>query len=123
MTLLSATILLFLVMDPLGNLPIFVAILGDIPPQRRWGVLIRELVISLVVLLAFLLAGKHVLALLHIGIVHMAHVIFSPTVFPISTAMFTGHTPKKKLVKGHGGMLKQIAAEHGVTASKEAPHV
>ncbi|MCE5279157.1 MAG: MarC family protein [Planctomycetaceae bacterium] len=66
MTLLSATILLFLLMDPMGNLPIFVAILGDIPPQRRWSVLIRELMISLLVLLTFLLTGAHVLAVLHI---------------------------------------------------------
>ncbi|MCE5326596.1 MAG: NAAT family transporter [Planctomycetaceae bacterium] len=66
MTLLSATILLFLLMDPMGNLPIFVAILGDMPPQRRWGVLIRELLISLLVLMAFLFAGKPILELLHI---------------------------------------------------------
>ncbi|MFI5378381.1 MAG: formate dehydrogenase subunit gamma [Tepidisphaerales bacterium] len=63
------------------------------------------------------------LALLHIGIVHMTHVIFSPNVFPISTAMFTGHTPKKKLVKGHGGLLRELAAETGMAAEKEVPHV
>ena len=48
----------------------------------------------------------------------MTHVILSPTVFPISGAMFTGNTPKKKLVKGHGGLLKEIAAEHGVAETK-----
>jgi cytochrome b subunit of formate dehydrogenase len=62
------------------------------------------------------------LALLHIGIGHMTHVIFSPSVFPLSKAMVTGETPRHKLIKSHGGLLKEIAAEHGVTVPKEVPH-
>ena len=63
------------------------------------------------------------LALLHIGVVHMTHVIFSPAVFPLSPAMFTGRTPKKQLVKTHGGLLTEVAAEAGLAADKEVPHV
>jgi cytochrome b subunit of formate dehydrogenase/nitrate reductase cytochrome c-type subunit len=45
------------------------------------------------------------LALLHVGIVHMAGVIFSPGVFPVSKAMFTGDTPAEELAEAHTGML------------------
>ncbi|MGE5611431.1 MAG: cytochrome b/b6 domain-containing protein [Bacillota bacterium] len=51
------------------------------------------------------------LALLHVGIVHMATVILSPGVFPISPAMFNGQTPPEELVEGHGGMLAKVEAE------------
>lgn len=62
------------------------------------------------------------LALLYIGIGHMAHVIFSPSVFPGSPAMVTGHTPKGKLIKTHGLLLREIAGAAGVVAPKEAPN-
>lgn len=61
----SAT-LMFLIMDPLGNLPIFLSILKHLDPERRRRVLIRELLFSLVILILFLLAGKNILGFLHI---------------------------------------------------------
>ena len=67
MSTLSATVLLILIMDPFGNLPVFVAVLKEVHPQRRWRVLLRELVVALLVLLAFLLAGQFVMDLLHIS--------------------------------------------------------
>jgi len=67
MTLLSATTLLVLVMDPLGNIPLFLSVMKDVPDRRRWRVLLRELLIALAVLLAFLLAGPALLAGLHIS--------------------------------------------------------
>ena len=48
------------------------------------------------------------LALLHVGIVHMVSVIFSPGVFPVSKAMFTGETPIAELAEGHAAMLEEI---------------
>jgi cytochrome b subunit of formate dehydrogenase len=51
------------------------------------------------------------LALLHVGIVHMISVIFSPIVFPLSPAMFTGDTPTEELAEGHSGMVEQVAQE------------
>lgn len=64
MDLLSAATLLFLVMDPLGNIPIFLSILDKVPPERRRRVLVRELFLALIVLLAFLFCGKYVLGFL-----------------------------------------------------------
>jgi multiple antibiotic resistance protein len=67
MTLLSATTLLVLVMDPLGNVPLFLAALKNVPDRRRWRVVLRELLIALAVLAAFLLAGPVLLEGLHIS--------------------------------------------------------
>lgn len=62
---LSSYILtLFLILDPLGNIPIFLAALRQVPPQRRRRVLLREIIIAYLVLLAFLFAGKYFLLFL-----------------------------------------------------------
>jgi multiple antibiotic resistance protein len=66
MTTLSAGIMLFLIMDPLGNIPFFLSLLKDVPPKRRRLVLIRELLIALGVLLVFLFGGQHILKLLQL---------------------------------------------------------
>lgn len=67
MTIWSAAILLFLVMDPFGNIPFFVAALREVEPARHLRVVARELLFALVVLVAFLFAGQHLLALLHVS--------------------------------------------------------
>lgn len=61
MSTLSAGILLFLIMDPLGNIPFCLSLLKNVAPQRRRFVLVRELLIALVVLFVFLFAGKYLL--------------------------------------------------------------
>jgi len=59
-------LVLFFVMDPLGNLPIFSSVLERVAPERRRKVLLRELVIALAFLLLFLFGGKYVLDVLHL---------------------------------------------------------
>lgn len=66
MTTLSAAILLFLILDPLGNVPVFLSLLKPLPPSRRRLVLARELLIALAVLFLFLLAGKPILDAMHL---------------------------------------------------------
>jgi multiple antibiotic resistance protein len=66
MTVAAAAILLFLILDPLGNIPIFLNLLKPLPPQRRRIVLVRELLIALVVLFVFLFAGRWLLELMHL---------------------------------------------------------
>ncbi|MFD2177150.1 YhgN family NAAT transporter [Veronia pacifica] len=61
MDMVSAAVMLFLIMDPMGNLPIFSSILRHIEKKRRRKVLIRELLIALVVMLLFLYAGQGIL--------------------------------------------------------------
>jgi multiple antibiotic resistance protein len=55
---------LFFVMDPLGNMPVFNAVLSRFSPQRRAEITARELVIALVILLVFLFAGTAILEFL-----------------------------------------------------------
>jgi len=64
MTILSAALLLFLVMDPLGNIPLFMASLKSVPLERQRFVLIREQIIALAALLLFLFLGQYLLTLL-----------------------------------------------------------
>jgi small neutral amino acid transporter SnatA (MarC family) len=55
---LSAVVLLLLVADPFGNVPIFVAALRDVPPERRLRIVLRECLIVFVVLSVFVFAGR-----------------------------------------------------------------
>jgi small neutral amino acid transporter SnatA (MarC family) len=54
----SATILLLLITDPLGNIPIFVNTLRAVPPERRARVIVREVLIAFGLLLAFMFVGQ-----------------------------------------------------------------
>lgn len=60
----SAAVTLFLVMDPIGNVPVFNAVLSNLDEKRRSRVVARELLIALFILLSFLLAGNAILAFL-----------------------------------------------------------
>ena len=66
MTIASAALLLFLILDPLGNVPVFLSLLRGLPPKRQRYVLARELLIALGVLFLFLFAGKSILAAMHL---------------------------------------------------------
>ncbi|WJG09139.1 YhgN family NAAT transporter [Aliiglaciecola sp. LCG003] len=66
MDIWSAAVMLFLIMDPLGNLPIFMSILKSIEPKRRRIVLARELIFSLLIMFLFLFSGQAVLDFLNV---------------------------------------------------------
>ncbi|MGS2719200.1 YhgN family NAAT transporter [Paraglaciecola aestuariivivens] len=62
----SAAVTLFLIMDPLGNLPVFMSVLKTIEPKRRKWVLARELIFSLIIMFTFLFSGQVVLDFLNV---------------------------------------------------------
>ena len=64
MDVLSAAVTLFLVMDPIGNVPLFLSVLKAVPPERRLPVLVRELLFAYAVLVVFLLIGQALLRFL-----------------------------------------------------------
>jgi multiple antibiotic resistance protein len=64
MDFLSAAVLLVIIMDPLGNIPVFHALVGRYPRSRRLAIIAREMVIAYAVLAAFLLAGRAILGYL-----------------------------------------------------------
>lgn len=55
---------LLLVMDPVGNIPFFIALLGKIEPSRRRFIIARECLVAFLVLLVFALFGTQLLPLL-----------------------------------------------------------
>lgn len=57
----SAAVTLFLIMDPLGNIPVFLSALQNVESKRRTFVIIRETVIALVVMILFLFVGQYLL--------------------------------------------------------------
>jgi multiple antibiotic resistance protein len=65
-TIASAALLLFLILDPLGNIPVFLSLLKGLPPARQRVVIVRELLIALAVLMLFLWAGRYLLELMHL---------------------------------------------------------
>ena len=66
MTIASAALLLFLILDPLGNIPVFLSLLRGMPARRQRIVLARELLIALGVLMLFLWCGKYALEAMHL---------------------------------------------------------
>ena len=57
----SVAITLFLIMDPLGNIPVFLSVLKQVAPERRRLVLFRELLIALAIMVTFLFIGPSLL--------------------------------------------------------------
>jgi MarC family membrane protein len=56
-TFTSATILLLLITDPIGNIPLFASALRNVKPARRPVVIVREILIAFLLLLAFMFVG------------------------------------------------------------------
>ncbi len=55
---ISSVITLALVMDGFGNIPLFIAALKKVAPERRTFVIFRELMIALGIMVFFLFCGK-----------------------------------------------------------------
>ena len=66
-TFLSAFVLLLLVLDPLGSLPIFIAVMRTVEPERRTRVALREAAIAFGVLALFMVGGQGFLSLMRLS--------------------------------------------------------
>lgn len=67
MTIVSAAMTLILVMDPLGNIPLFLSVLKHIEAKKRKWIILRESLIAFVILTIFLLFGQYLLEGMHIS--------------------------------------------------------
>ena len=65
--LISAFVLLFLVLDPLGNVPLVASLLKQVDPARRTWVVLRECALAYGILVAFMLFGRQFLDLMHLS--------------------------------------------------------
>mgnify|MGYP000861817681 CR=1 FL=1 len=66
MSYLTATLLLLLVFDPIGNIVPFMAALKPVAPARQRRVIVREMLVALAIMIVFLLCGKLLLNVLRI---------------------------------------------------------
>jgi MarC family membrane protein len=66
-TFLSATILLIVITDPLGNIPLFISNMKKVRRERRLKVIVRECAVAFAVLLVFMLFGRQMLSLLRLS--------------------------------------------------------
>lgn len=61
---LSATILLIVITDPLGNIPLFISNMRKVSKGRRLAVIVRECAVAFAVLLFMMLFGRQLISLL-----------------------------------------------------------
>jgi len=66
-TFVSATILLVLITDPVGNIPVFANALKHVPQQRRPRVIVREISIAFFLLLTFMFVGEGFLRVMNLS--------------------------------------------------------
>ncbi len=97
--LISATILLVLVLDPFGNLPIVLSLLSKVPLERRTRVILRESCFAYVILLAFMVGGTTFMRWLQLSDVSLTiaggiilFLISLRMVFPVKEGIF-GEVP------------------------------
>ncbi len=65
--IVATAVLLYLVMDPVGNIPFFIAEMSSVPTEKYRKVIFREACFALAILSVFLLCGKYILDLLRIS--------------------------------------------------------
>ncbi len=58
---------LFLLMDPIGNIPVYISVLKEIDQPRQKRIILRELVIALIIIVGFTFVGQGILNLLQIS--------------------------------------------------------
>lgn len=88
--LLSAFILLALVVDPFGNVPVVNTMLAGVPRERRRRVILRECLIASALLLLFMLFGRKVLDFMHLSETSLS-IAGGVILFMIAIRMVFGH--------------------------------
>ena len=86
----SSIVLLTLVVDPFGNVPLANALLVDVAPARRPLVIVRECAIATAILIAFMLGGQAMLDLMHLSDTSLS-IAGGVILFMIAIRMVFGH--------------------------------
>lgn len=100
--LLDAALLLFFILDPLGNIPLFLSLMKHMPEGEQRRVIFREHLVALALLVLFLFGGRAILSIFGIqepslsvagGII--LFLIALRMIFPQKTGIFGDY--KKKI--------------------------
>lgn len=97
----SAILLLVLVTDPLGNIPIVIPLLKRVDPARRRKVIVREVAFATVILLFFALFGQRVLRLMHLSDTSLG-IAGGVILFLIALKMVFPHAEGQDATPDHG---------------------
>lgn len=99
MTFVSMSFLLFFVLDPIGNIPLFLTALRKVPQERQLKVILRECLIAYGILLLFVFLGRPFLQALHLSETSLGiaggiilFIIALKMIFPTSEHLF-GNNP------------------------------
>ena len=96
----SAAVLLLLVIDPFGNVPIVVSALANVAPARRARVVLRECFAAYVILVAFMFGGQAFLRWLQLSEVSLA-IAGGIILFLIALRMVFRHPEGEQLSAQH----------------------
>lgn len=86
----SALILLLLVVDPFGNVPLVNAMLAKVAPGRRRRVIVRECLVAYAILLGFMTFGRELLFVMHLSETSLT-IAGGVILFMIAIRMVFGH--------------------------------
>jgi multiple antibiotic resistance protein len=67
MSLFNVTLILFLIMDPLGNINSYLSLVKELDPKRKRWIVLREMLIALVAMIGFNYLGEYIFSLLELS--------------------------------------------------------
>lgn len=67
MSLWTLSVMLFLIMDPIGNISSFLYLLREIPYEKRKKIIVREMLIALSIMIVFNYLGEFIFNVLNIS--------------------------------------------------------
>lgn len=68
MSIITIIVTLFVTLNAVGNIPVFIAMLKDFDPQRQRKIITREMIFALLIMLIFSYFGNFILGLLNLNI-------------------------------------------------------
>ena len=85
----QTSIMLFLILNPIGNIPAYAGIMREYVGKEYFRIMAREMLISLGILLVFLFFGRTILELLHISTIALS-ISGGIILFSVATKMVYG---------------------------------
>lgn len=67
MEFLTVAVILFLIMDPVGNISSFLNVMKDVPQEKKKQIIIREMLIALALMLVFNFFGEYIFHILDVS--------------------------------------------------------
>lgn len=93
---LSAFAAVFTIVNPLGNIPVYLALTEGYSRELRWRVIQKVVLVATLTLIVFALAGNYIFTFFHTS-VHAFRIAGGILILNIAFTMIHGERPKAKL--------------------------